>query len=90
MLHRLLPIGPHIGLLPHAVLQAVGHAYAASGNRVEAQKAIDELKVLAQKRYVPALYLAPIYGRLGEKDEAMRPCGGSKKLTRSARTTFCL
>ncbi len=51
---------------------AVGHAYAASGKRAEAQKAIEELKVLAQKRCVPALYIAPIYGRLGEKDEAMR------------------
>ncbi len=51
---------------------AVGHAYGASGNRAEAQKAIDELKVLAQKRYVPALYIAPIYGRVGEQDEAMR------------------
>src|SRR2546428_10032866 len=39
---------------------------------LEALRAIDELKNLASKTYVPALFFAPIYARLGEKEQAFQ------------------
>ncbi len=51
---------------------ALGHAYALSGNRGEAQKAMQELIDLSKQRYVPALYVAAIYAALGEKDQGFQ------------------
>jgi len=48
----------------------IGHAYAASGKREEAQKVIGGLKQLAKQRYVSSYYIALIYTGLGEKDSA--------------------
>ena len=55
-----------------ALLALLGHEYAVSGRRTEALQLVKELKNLATKRYVPALYFALIYTGLGEKDEAFR------------------
>ena len=59
-------------LLPgNVVLEAdIGHAYAVSGNREEAQKVVDELKELSKQRYVSSYNIALIYTGLGEKDQA--------------------
>ena len=49
---------------------SLGHAYAASGKRAEAQNALDELNKLSERRYVPAYEIAAIYVGLGDKDQA--------------------
>jgi tetratricopeptide (TPR) repeat protein len=48
----------------------LGHAYAASGNKAEAQKVLDHLKELSTHGYVAPCNVAVIYVGLGEKDEA--------------------
>ncbi len=48
----------------------LGHAYAASGNKAEAQKVLDHLKELSSHSYVAPYNVAVIYVGLGEKDEA--------------------
>lgn len=53
-----------------ATIMALGYTYGVSGNTQEAQNAVKELKNLARKRYVPALYFAAIYFGLGDKDKA--------------------
>ena len=53
------------------VWSALGHAYAISGKKVEAQKIIIELKENKQKRsWVWPYNIATIYAGLGEKDQA--------------------
>ena len=48
----------------------LGHAYAASGNRADAQKTADHMKEMSTQRYVAPYNVAVIYAGLGEKDEA--------------------
>jgi len=48
----------------------LAYAYAASGNRHEAQKMLDELKGIARQRYIPPYNFALIYAGLGDKDQA--------------------
>jgi TolB-like protein/Tfp pilus assembly protein PilF len=48
----------------------LGHTYAVSGNREEAQKVMDELEELSKQRYVSSYHIALIYTGLGEKDRA--------------------
>jgi len=50
------------------VTAELGHAYAASGNRSEAQKVLDELKQLSKRRYVPPDNIALVYLGLGKKN----------------------
>ncbi len=52
------------------VLGALGEAYARSGNRSEALKAIEELKERSKQRYVSPHCVAMVYVGLGEKDLA--------------------
>ena len=52
-------------------IAALGHAYAASGNRIEAQRALDQLSELAMRRYVPAYEVALVHAALRERDRAM-------------------
>jgi len=47
----------------------LGHAYAAAGNRAEAQKVLDHLKEMSGQSYVAPYNFAVIYAGLGEKDE---------------------
>ena len=49
----------------------LGHAYAVSGKRAEAQKALLSLKDLSKSRYVAPYDVALIYIGLGDKDQAM-------------------
>ena len=49
---------------------ALGHAYALSGNRREAEKVLQTLSDRAKKSYVSPFDLALIYTALGEKDKA--------------------
>jgi TolB-like protein/TolA-binding protein len=53
-----------------AMLMAYGHALAVSGDQANAHAVLGELKQLAKKRYVPAIYFAVMYVGLGEKDNA--------------------
>jgi eukaryotic-like serine/threonine-protein kinase len=48
----------------------LGYVYAAAGKKAEAQKVLDELKVLSTQRYVPAYNVAFIYAGLNDKDQA--------------------
>jgi tetratricopeptide (TPR) repeat protein len=48
----------------------LGYAYAMAGNRSDAQAIIEELKRSSGKSYVPAYFIAAIYGALAERDQA--------------------
>jgi tetratricopeptide (TPR) repeat protein len=52
------------------VWSSLGHAYAVSGKREEAQKVIEHLKELSVHEYVAPYNIAVIYAGLGNKDEA--------------------
>ncbi len=52
-------------------LAELGHAYALSGKKSEAEKALKELKDLSKRTYVAAYYIAIVYAGLGEKKEAL-------------------
>ena len=51
------------------IWSGLGHAYASSGNRVEAHKVLDHLKELSAHSYVAPYSVAIVYAGLGEKDE---------------------
>ena len=48
----------------------LGHAYAVSGRRDEAQKVLDHMKKMSEHRYIAPYNVAVIYAGLGEEDEA--------------------
>jgi serine/threonine protein kinase len=48
----------------------LGHTYAVSGDRAEANHVIDHLKDLSKQRYVAPYNVAVIYAGLGDKDAA--------------------
>lgn len=48
----------------------LGHVYAVTGKKAEAQALIDELKQLSSRQYVSANSIALIYAGLGDKDQA--------------------
>jgi serine/threonine protein kinase/tetratricopeptide (TPR) repeat protein len=54
------------------VLALLGHAYAASGKRDEALKALNQLKEIAKQQYVPAYHFVIVYVGLGDKDRAFQ------------------
>jgi DNA-binding winged helix-turn-helix (wHTH) protein/TolB-like protein len=54
------------------MLALLGHAYAASGKKVEAQQVLSELQDLQGRRYVSPYTVAAIYAGLGEKDQAFK------------------
>ncbi len=49
----------------------LGHAYAVSGKRAEAQRIIDQLKEQSAHSYVAPYNIAVIYAGLGDKDQAI-------------------
>ncbi len=53
-----------------AAIAALGHAYAVSGRKSEAHKALAELQDLGKQRYVARFYLAVVYAGLGDNDQA--------------------
>lgn len=52
-------------------IAALGHAYAVSGQRTEARKALQKLEQLARQRYVSNYERALICTGLGENDQAL-------------------
>ncbi|HXN21188.1 MAG TPA: protein kinase [Candidatus Dormibacteraeota bacterium] len=54
-----------------AVLAQLGHAYAAAGNKAEAQKVLGDLKGLSKQRFVPAFAIAIVYAGLGHREQAL-------------------
>jgi DNA-binding winged helix-turn-helix (wHTH) protein/TolB-like protein len=54
------------------MLALLGQAYAAAGQKAEAQQVLDELRDLQDKRYVSPYTVAGIYAGLGEKDLAFK------------------
>ena len=55
-----------------AVLGVLGRAHGLSGNKMEAEKILDQLKKLSKERYVSAYSFALVYLGLGDKEEAVR------------------
>jgi TolB-like protein/DNA-binding winged helix-turn-helix (wHTH) protein/Tfp pilus assembly protein PilF len=53
------------------MVSALAHAYAVSGNEVEAQKLLTELVTQSRKQYVSPYYIAIVYLGLGKYDLAM-------------------
>ncbi len=52
------------------IWSGLGHAYAISGKRADAQKVLDHLKELSTHNYVAPYNVAVVYVGLGEKDQA--------------------
>ena len=52
------------------MLALLGHAYAASGNKSEAQKVLKELDDLQNQRYISPYTVAAIHAAMSEKDRA--------------------
>jgi len=55
-----------------SVLALLAHAYGLSGNKMKAEKILDQLKALSKARYVSAYSFALAYLGLGNKEEALR------------------
>lgn len=54
------------------MLALLGHAYAVSGKRAEAQQVLTDLQQLQGQRYVSPYTLAAIYAGLGDRDQAFK------------------
>ncbi len=54
------------------MLALLGQAYAASGQKAEAQRVLGELRDLQDKRYVSPYTVAAIYAGLGDKDQTFK------------------
>lgn len=54
------------------MLALLGHAYAASGRKAEAQQVIADLQQLQGQRYVSPYTVAAIYAGLGDRDQAFK------------------
>jgi DNA-binding winged helix-turn-helix (wHTH) protein/TolB-like protein/Tfp pilus assembly protein PilF len=52
------------------MLALLGHAYAASGKKAEAQQVLTDLQQLQNQRYVSPYTVAAIYTGLGDQDQA--------------------
>src|SRR5207248_8702440 len=55
-----------------AMLGMLARAYGLSGNKMEAEKILDQMKALSKARYVSAYSFALAYLGLGNKEEALR------------------
>jgi DNA-binding winged helix-turn-helix (wHTH) protein/TolB-like protein/Flp pilus assembly protein TadD len=54
------------------MLALLGHAYAASGKKAEAQQVLTDLQQLQGQRYVSPYTLAAIYAGLGDQEQAFK------------------
>jgi Flp pilus assembly protein TadD len=54
-----------------SIMAALGHAYALSGKRREAQQAIQTLRDLSRRRYVSSYNIAVVAAGLGQRDDAL-------------------
>jgi serine/threonine protein kinase len=52
-------------------LAELGHAYALSGRKADAENALTELEAKSKRSYVPAYNIAEVYVGLGQKDKAL-------------------
>ncbi|PYS47781.1 MAG: hypothetical protein DMF68_15135, partial [Acidobacteria bacterium] len=52
------------------LLASLGHAYALSGERDKALKALDELREMSKQRYISPYSFAVVYAGLGDKEQA--------------------
>ncbi len=52
-------------------LAELGHAYAVSGKKVEAEKALQELLAWRKRTYITTYHMAQVYLGLGNRDQAM-------------------
>jgi serine/threonine protein kinase/Tfp pilus assembly protein PilF len=52
------------------IIALLGHAYAAAGQREEAEKKLAELEQLSKQRYISPYMIAGIYAGLNEKERA--------------------
>jgi len=66
-LHKALEISHNSPLM----ISALAHAYALSGNRVEAQKLLTELEALSKNQYVSPYYVAVVNLGLGKNELAI-------------------
>ncbi len=55
-----------------AILALMGHDYAVSGDKANANKVIAKLARIATTKYVPSVYFALVYTGLNNKDDAFR------------------
>jgi len=55
-----------------AILALMGHEYAVSGDKVNANQILTKLTDLSTRKYVPAIYFAVVYIGLNRKDDAFR------------------
>jgi TolB-like protein/Flp pilus assembly protein TadD len=55
-----------------AILALMGHEYAVSGDKTNAEKTLVKLEEISNRKYVPAVYFALVYIGLGRKDEAFQ------------------
>jgi len=53
------------------LLGALGHAYAASGNRLEAEKILSQMLEKSNKEYVSPFYVGLVYAGMRQNDKAM-------------------
>jgi DNA-binding winged helix-turn-helix (wHTH) protein/TolB-like protein/Tfp pilus assembly protein PilF len=54
------------------MLALLGHAYAASGRKAEAQQVLTDLQQLQDQRYVSPYTVAAIYAGLGDKEQTFK------------------
>jgi len=54
------------------MLALLGHAYAASGKKTEAQQVLTDLQQLQDQRYVSPYTVAAIYAGLGDREQAFK------------------
>ena len=54
------------------MLALLGHAYAASGKRTDAQQVLTDLQQLQDQRYVSPYTVAAIYAGLGDKEQTFK------------------
>lgn len=52
--------------------ETLAYAYAASGNRAEARRVLSQLLDLSQKRYVASIFVALVYLKMGDQDQACK------------------
>jgi eukaryotic-like serine/threonine-protein kinase len=52
-------------------MAALGHAYAVSGRKKQAEKMLGQLRELSKRRHVSPRFIALIYVGLGEKEQAL-------------------
>ncbi len=67
---QLKPKGTAAGEIP-LLDAALGLAYAVDGQSEQTLKALEALKALAKKRYVPATYFGMLYGGLGDRKQSL-------------------